>query len=210
MTSLITGSPIGNLDTQEDLYLEGAPTVFVQDYNATPLFNPDADGFYWNMSGTTAYPVLELGCLTAVSLTENIVMNDVLCDNVGVKATVQQRNFIELQLTLQSFFPLQNLRTVLKGGAVTETAPTQKFGFGAINNAQFWMVYAPKVYDEDYGDYIWFHFHKCQYINAFTINMPFGSPWQVTGVTLRAFADTTKPAAQRFGMMGRADASVIV
>ena len=46
MASLVTGTPIGSLTVQEDIYLEGAPTIFVQDYNADPLFNPDADGFY--------------------------------------------------------------------------------------------------------------------------------------------------------------------
>ena len=71
------------------------------------------------------------------------------------------------------------------------------------------MVYAPVVYNEDVGDYIWLYLNKAQFIDAFTTNMSFGTPWQITGVRLRGFADTTKPSTQYFGMWGRADASVI-
>lgn len=210
MPALVTGTPIGNLESAEEIYLEGAPTIYFQDATANPLKNPDSDGFYWGLSGTSTYPVYELGCVTAVSLTENLTVNDVLCDNVGVKATVQQRNYLEFQFTLQSFFPLQTLRLMMKGGQVTETPPTQKFGMGAVNNNAFYHVYAPKVYDEDNGDLFILHIHRAQFVNAFTLNTPFGSPWQLTGVTLRAFADTSKPAAQRFGVFVRSDASAVV
>ena len=208
--ALITGTPAGSITSQEDIYLEGAPTVFIQDYDADPLKNPDADGFYWGMSGTTSLPVYEVGCITDVSLTENLTMNDVLCDNVGVKDTVQQRNYIEFVFSIQSFFPLQVLRHLLNFGAVTETAPTQKFGMGKINNNQYWMVYAPKVYDEDVGDYVAIHLHRAKFVDAWTINMTLGTPWAATGLRLRAFVDSNKPAAQQFGVFVRSDASVIV
>ena len=208
--ALVTGTPIGNLDVQEDIFLEGAPTIYFQDSNADPLYNPDADGFYWGLSGTTAYPVYEVGCPSDVSFTENLTMNDVLCDNVGVKAVVQQRNYFEFQFSIQSFFPLQTLTHLLGGGTVTETAPTQKLPLGKINNDQYWHLYAPKVYNETAGDYVWIYMHKCQFVDAFTIAMTFGTPWKATGLKMRAFVDTTMPAAQQFGMFGRADASVIV
>lgn len=208
--ALVTGTPLGSISTSESIYLEGAPTIYLQDYNANPLNAPDGDGYYWGMSGTSSYPVYELGCITDVSLTENLTLNDVLCDDLGVKDTVQQRNYIEFTFSLQAFFPFSVFRHLLKGGsAPTDSAPTSKFGIGKINNAQAWMVYTPKVYDEDVGDYIWFHLHRCKITDAFTINMPFGSNWQMTGLRLRAYVDSTKPAAQQFGMMGRADASVI-
>lgn len=57
---------------------------------------------------------------------------------------------------------------------------------------------------------MWYHLHKAQFVNAFTINMPFGQNWQVAGVAMRGFADDDKPSGQQFGMMGRADASVVV
>lgn len=207
--SLVTGTPLGNVDVQEDIYLAGAPNIYFQDYTADPLNNPDADGFYWGMSGTTTYPAYEVGCPLDVSLTEGLTINDVRCDNVGVKDTVQQRDYVELQFTVQSFYPLQTLRILLNGGAVTETAPTQKFGLGTINNDQRWMVYCPKVYNEDVGDYMVIQLHRAKFVEAWTINMPFGSPWEITGLRVRAYADTTKPAAQQFGVIVRSDASVI-
>jgi len=207
--ALVTGTPAGTLETQEDIYLEGAPTVYIQDWRAGEWYAPDADGFYWQLTGTSTYNVYEIGCVTDVSLTENLTMNEVLCDNVGVKDTVQQRNYFEFNLSIQSFFPFQVLRHLLGFGVVTETAPTQKMGMGKINNNQYWHVYAPKVYDEDVGDYVAFHLHKCKLVDAWTINMTFGSPWQATGLKLRAFVDSTKPAAQQFGVMIRSDASVI-
>jgi hypothetical protein len=207
--SLITGTPLGSLIQQEELYLEGAPTIFFQDVRATPLKNPDSLGFYWGMSGTTTYPVYQIGCLTDVSLADNLTLNDVLCDNVGVKSTIQQRNYVEFTMSVQSFFPFPVLRHLLKGGAVTETAPVEAFGLGQVNNSQYWMVYAPKVYDTDVGDYVAWHFHRCQFIDAFTINMSFGTPWQATGIRLRAFVDETKPAAQSFGVFVRSDVSAV-
>lgn len=210
MTTLITGSAIGNVTVAEGTYLEGAPLIYFQDARANPLHNPDSDGFYWGLSGTTTYPVYELGCVTAVSMTENLTTNDVLCDNIGVADTIQQRNYLEFQFTVQSFFPFDTLTHLVKGGTVVETAPTQKFGFGPINNNIRYMVYAPKVYDEQLGHYIVIHLNRAKFTNAFTMNMPFGSPWQLTGIVLRGYADANKPVAQRFGMMLRSDASVIV
>ena len=206
---LTTGSPSGNLDVQEGLYLDSAPTIYFQDYTANPLFNPDADGFYWGMSGTTTYPAYEIGCPTDVTFSENITINEVLCDTVGVVSTTQQRNYLTMAFTVQSLFPLQTLRILLKGGAVTQTSPTQKFGFGPIDNNQYWMVYTPRVYDTTYGDYVWLHLHKAQFVDAWTIGMGFGTPWTVTGISLRAYADSTKPSAQQFGSFGRSDLSVI-
>lgn len=208
--AITTGSPIGNLDTMEDIYLEGAPYIYFQDANATPLFNPDASGFYWNMSGTATYPVYEIGCPVDVSFTENLTVNDVLCDHVGTKATIQQRNYVEFSFSLQSFFPFQALRFMLKMGAVTEQSPKQMMGIGPINNDQYFHVYAPKVYNSDVGDYVWLYFHRAQFVDPATINMTFGSPWRAEGLKLRAFADTSKPDAQRFGMFGRSDLSVVV
>ena len=209
--ALVTGTPLGNLDLQEDIYLEGAPTLYIQDNNANPLNNPDDNDFYWGLSGTTTYPAYEIGCITDVGLSENLTMNDVLCDNVGVKDTVQQRNYLEWTFSIQSFFPLSTLRHILGFSAVTldAAAHTETMGLGKINNAQYWMVYAPKVYDEDVGDYVMIHFHRAKFVDAWTIPMPFGDQWQATGLKIRAFVDTDKPAVQQFGVMLRSDISVL-
>lgn len=210
--ALVTGTPVGTLETQEDLFLEGAPTIYFQDALASPLHNPDSDGFYWGLSGTATYPVYEVGCPTDVSFTENLTMNDVLCDNVGTKGVVQARNYFEFTFSVRSFFPLQVLTNLLNGGVVDEDtgAHTQKIPLGKINNDQFWHLYAPKVYNENAGDYVWIYMHKCQFVDAFTIGMTLGQPWALSGIKLRAFVDSTKPAAQQFGMFGRSDLSVIV
>lgn len=210
--TLVTGSPFGTIETAEELYLDGAPYLYFQDYDQPEMYAPDSDGFYWGLTGSAARPIYEMGCLTAVSLTENLTINDVLCDNIGVKSTVQQRNYVEFQFTVQSFFPLQTLTHILKGGTVTENTVehTQKFGLGPINNNQYWHVYAPKVYDQDVGDYVVIQLHKAQFVNAFTINMSFGTPWQIQGVVFRAMADGTKPSSQSFATILRVDSSVIV
>lgn len=207
--ALATGTAYGSITAQEDTYLEGAPTIYIQDYSANPYFNPDADGFYWQLSGTATYPVYEIGCPVDVSMTEGLTINDVLCDTVGVKDTVQQRNYVEFAFSLRTLLPLSVMRVLLNFGAVTETAPTEKMPIGKINNNQRWHLYAPKVYDEDNGYYIWIYLNKAKFVDAWTIPMTFGQSWQANGVKLRAYADTTKPAAQQFGVWGRSDASQI-
>src|SRR3990167_10230615 len=104
MPTLVTGSPVGNNLSQEDLFLEGAPFIYVQDRTANPLWNPDADGYYWGMSGTSTYPVINIGCPLDVKFTEGVTANDVRCDTVGVKDTIQKRDYVELQMTVNSFF----------------------------------------------------------------------------------------------------------
>ena len=206
--AIVTGSAMGTLTQQETLYVEGAPTIFFQRYEAGPLYDPDANGFYWQLSGTSTYPVYEIGCVTDVSLTEDITINDVLCDNLGVKSTIQQRNYLEFNFTIQSFFPLSVVTYLLKGEAVTESAPTEQFYMGPINNSRYWQVWAPKVYDSDVGDYVGIQLHRCQFVEAFTIDMAFGTPWTATGLRLRAFIDDTKTPSQ-FASWIRSDASVI-
>jgi hypothetical protein len=78
-------------------------------------------------------------------------------------------------------------------------------GIGTINNNRFYMAYCPKVYDPDTGDYVVFHLHRAQFVDAWTINMKGGEAWTTTGLKLRAYADDTKPAAQQFGVVVRLD-----
>jgi hypothetical protein len=207
--ALVTGTPEGTLTSQEDIYFEGAPTIYIQQYEATLAHSPDANGFYWGLTGTVTYPVYEVGCITDASFTENLTTSDILNDNIGVKDTVQQRNYVQFSFTIQSFLPLSVLRHLLKFGTVTEAAPVEFMPIGKINNNLRYHAWCPKVYDEDVGDYVAIHLHKVKFVDAWTINMPFGTQWQATGIMMRAFADTTKPAAQQFGLMMRADASVI-
>lgn len=207
--ALITGTPIGNVDSQDEIYLEGAPNIYIQQYEASPLNNPDADGYYWGMSGTTTYPVFSIGCVQDVSLTEGLTMNAIRCDAVGDKGTIQRRDYVEFDITILTPFPLSSLRHLLNMSSPTVGTNVEKMGIGKINNNRFYMAYCPKVYDEDTGDYLLFHLHKAQFVDAWTINMKSGEPWTVNGLKLRAYADDTKPAGQLFGVVVRADESAL-
>jgi len=208
--ALVTGSTLGvTPTTQDEISIEGAPNVYFQDYDNGPAYNPDGDGFYWNLSGTSTYPVYQLGCYIDVSLGEDVTLNAVRCDTVGDKSAVQRRNYIELTLTLQHLFPLSVLRHVMNASAVTSASPTEKMGIGKINNNQFWMVYLPKVYDEDAPDYVAFQLHRAQFVDAWSISMTSGEPWSLSGVRIRGYADETKPTAQQFATVIRLDDSAI-
>lgn len=207
--ALVTGTPLGTVVSQEDLYIEGAPYIYIQSYLATPLNNPDSSGYYWGMSGTTPYPVKNLGCVLDVSLTEGLTMNDVRCDTVGVKDTIQRRDYVELTLTISSLFPLSIAADLMNLSTATVGSDLEKVGIGAINNNKHFMVYMPKVYDEDAGDYLVIHLHKAKFVDAWTIDMKSGEPWQLTGLKIRAYADTTKPSTQQFGTFVRSDVSAI-
>jgi len=206
--ALVTGTPIGSITSQEEIYLDGAPNIYFQDYNATPLFNPDGDGYYWGMSGTSSYPARELACVTEVSLEDGIVANDVRCDTVGLKATVQRREYIDFIFTVQNIFPLVTFADLANWSAAEVFTGLEKVGMGTIDNTQYWMVYAPKVYNDDVGDYLVIQLHKCQIVNPSALNMPFGEVWN-RQITFRAFADTTKPSTQQFGTVIRSDASAL-
>jgi len=210
MTSLITGTPLGNLDTQDEIYVEGSPYLFIQQYEANPLNNPDADGYYWGMSGTTTYPVFQIGCVQDVSLTEGVTMNAIRCDTEGDKGTIQRRDYVEFNLTILTQFPLATLRHLLNLSVPTVSAGIEKVGIGGINNNRFYMAYAPKVYDEDTGDYVLFHLHRAQFVDAWTINMKGGDSWTTTGLKLRGYADSNRPSTARFGTILRSDLGSIL
>ena len=207
--SLSTGTPIGNVDSQDEIYIEGSPYLFIQQYEATPLNNPDGSGYYWGMSGTTAYPVFQIGCVQDVSLTEGVTMNAIRCDTDGDRGTIQRRDYVEFNLTILSQFPLTTLRHMLNLSTPTVSTGLEKMGIGSINNNRFYMAYAPKVYDQDTGDYVLFHLHRAQFVDAWTINMKGGDSWTTTGLKLRAYSDSTRPDNQKFGVVVRSDASAL-
>jgi hypothetical protein len=203
--SLVTGSAVGNVVSQEELYLEGAPFIYFQDDRANPLFNPDAQNYYWGLSGTTTYPAYLLGCIQDVSLTEGVTMNDVRCDTVGVKDTIQKRDYVEFQLTVLSQLPLTVLRHIMNLSVPSTGAGFETAGIGQINNSQHYHVYAPKVYDADAAGWLMFHLHKAKFVDAWTLNTVYGGSWTLTGIKIRAYAEDAKPANQIFGVIKRFD-----
>ena len=210
--AIITGTPVGTITAQEDIYLEGAPNVYYQDYaNGHLLKNPDSDGFYWNLSGTTAYPVYQLGCYNNVVFGEDVTVNAVRCDAVGDKDSVQRRNYLELTFEVQTAFPLSSMAALLKTGATTTngTEHTEKMGIGPINNNTFYRVYLPKVYDEDTGDYVSITLHKAKVVGPFSWSFLSGENWKISGLTFRGYVDEDLPTAQQFATIVRVDPSVL-
>jgi hypothetical protein len=206
---LTTGTPVGSGVSQEEIYIEGAPTIFFQDYRATPLNHPDAAGYYWGLSGTTAYPYQELGCITDVKLSEDVTMNDVRCDTVGVKDTIQKRNYVEFTMTIVSLFPFSELSKLMNLSPATVSSGVESVGISQIDNTIHYMFYAPKVYSATDNDWLMFHLHKAKFVDAWELPFTYGDAWKLSGIKVRAFYDDTKPANQGFGVIKRFDASAI-
>ena len=207
--ALITGTPSGQIELQDDIYIEGAPQVYFQDREGVDeLHHPDDDGFYYGLSGTVSNPVYSLGCYQDVTFSDNIEVNAVRCDNIGDVSVLQKRGHLELSFTLLSLFPLSTLRHIIRGGAITETAGIEKMGFGEIDNARRYYVYFPKVYEEENADWLCVTGHKCQFVDAWEISMTFATPWTL-GVTIWMLADVDMPVAQRFATMIRRDPSAL-
>lgn len=207
--AISTGTPLGDVVSQDDIYIEGAPYIYYQDTEADPLHNPDVQGFYWGMSGTTTEPVYALGCYQDVRFSDGVEVNAVRCDTVGDVDVLQKRTHLELSFTLLSLFPLSTVRAIMRGGEVTTTATMERMGIGEIDNAEYFSVYFPKVYDEATLDWLSITGHRCKFVDAWELAMSFATPWTI-GVTIWLMADTDMPTAQRFATVVRHDPSALL
>jgi len=207
--ALVTGTPLGNVIEQDEIYLEGAPWIYYQRAEADPLWNPDGDGFFFGLSGTATYPVYSLACYEDVSLGADMTVNAVRCDKVGDKAVIQKLNHLELTFTLSTLFPLTTLSPIMRGSSVFASGDFEKMGLGPINNNVFYHVYLPKVYDEVEGDYVIIHLHRVQFVDAWTLAMPSGDKWTLGGIAAWGLSDDSKPSAQQFATVIRYDPSAL-
>lgn len=207
--ALVTGTPEGLIITQDNIFVEGAPFIYYQDARADLLNNPDADGFFYGLSGTNQFPVFELVCYEDVTLSEDLEINAVRCDREGDIAVIQKRNHLEFSLALSTLFPLSTTTALIKGSEVTVSGSVEKMGLGPINNNQFWHFYLPKVYDEAEGDFVSITIPRGQFADAFNIAMVSGDKWMIGGITLWGLTDPTKPANQIFATIIRADADAL-
>lgn len=206
--ALVTGTPVGSITSQEELYIDGAPNIYIQDYSAPLLNNPDGDGYYHGMSGTATYPIYGLACITDAAFMQGITSNDVRCDTVGVKDSIVRRDYVDIQFSLQSLMPLSVYAKIAAFSTATVSSPIETIGIGTYNNSQFWHLYAPKVYDDTAGDYLFFWLHKGKFLEPGDLQFRYGEPW-IQQFTFRAYADDTYPSTQVFGMIRRADVSVL-
>ena len=208
--ALCSGTPEGTLVTQEEIYIEGAPYLYYQDYDVNNhLFNPDGNGYYWNLSGTTEYPVYELACYEDVAMADDLTVNSVRCDKIGDKAVIQKRNHIVFTFALSSLFPLTTTSPIIRGSTPTTATDWEKMGLGEINNNDYWKFYAPKVYDTKDCDFVSITIHKGQFVDAWTIAMVSGDKWMLGGIALWALADDTMPSGQEYATIVRYDRSAL-
>lgn len=206
---LITGSPEGTITSQDDIFVEGAPYLYYQDNDqggVDQYHHPDSDGYYWNLSGTPAFPVIALGCYEDVRFSDNVEVNAVRCDHIGDTNVLQRRAHLELTFTLKSLFPLSTIQAIMRGSEVTTVTGFEKMGIGHIDNAPTFYVYFPRVYDDAAGDYVCVTGHKCKFVDAWEMTMPFATPWTL-GVNIWMMADETMPAGQEFATVIRYDPS---
>jgi len=212
MPTLGTGTdlPIGPGISAEDLYIEGGPGIWFQDFNGNEQYNPDGDGFYHGLSGTAMYPVYELGCYDDLTIADRRTSNPVTCAALGNVRQMQRRDALEIAFTLKSLLPLETLRHLIGGGAVTHDVAeeTSKMGLGNLPQNTFFHVLMSRVYDEDTGDYVALTFHKVQFMDANPLTMAYGQAWTFA-IKAMALADGSKPAAQRFATMIRWDPSAL-
>jgi hypothetical protein len=203
-----TPTPAGNLLSQEELYIEGAPNIYIQDYRANPTNNPDTNGYFWGLTGTATYPVYGLACVTDVSFGQGITANDIRCDTDGIKGHVQRRDYVEFSFTLQTLMPLATYAKIANFSTATVTNGMEQIGIGEIDNNRYWMVYAPRVYDPASNSFLLIHLHKAQFVEPGEIQFKYGDPW-TQSFKVRGFADSTKPSNQRFGVIVRSDAAIV-
>lgn len=211
--ALITGTPVGNLISSQQIYVDVPPTFYFQENkdgsgNAVGLLNdPDGDGFYWGLSGTTANPVYEGGCYENFVFTDVRDINMIRCDTDGDKGAIQRRNQLTVTFTLKEFFKLTKLRHMLNLGAVTTSAGAyEKTGIGQIDNTKYYYLYFPSIYDSNTGDYLAVTLFNAQFTSAWAMSFTYGQPATVT-IQATAFADSNKPTTQSFGSILRADPS---
>lgn len=210
--ALITGSPQGLITTPQDIFLEGAPNIWLQDCRAgAPSIVVAGTQYYTGMSGTTLYPALELGCVEGVQLSDNVTMNDIRCDTTGVQDTMQRRNYLELTMTLKTVFPFAVLSAFLRGSAVDQdlTKHLEIFGLGKINNTLCHRIYMAGVYNEETNAWYNITMHKAKFVDAWQLAMRAGDGWQLSNVKIRGFAQSLYSTKQQFATVMRVDSENI-
>jgi hypothetical protein len=141
-------------------------------------------------------------------MTEDVTLNMIRCDTVGDKAAIQRRNFLTVEFQLNSILPLTVTKVLMNMFDSTAVTGKEFVGMSKINNNVYYMLYAPKVYDDVAGYWIMAHFHRCQITGNFTWDMAL-SGHKLTGIKVTALIDETKPANQLFGTLGRFDLSAL-
>lgn len=197
-------TPTGTLTNAEEVFVENAPNIW---FGGVHQYAPDADGFYHGITGTAGNPVYEVGCYENFRLQDNVTINELRCDVVGLKKATQIRDYLTVTFDLKSLFPLTRLRHMLRGGAVTwnDSENAEKMGLGEIDNTLFYKVFLSRVYDSDAGDFVSITGHRVQFTGNFQMQAQYGQSWMISGIEMRFYADDDLPDAQRFATIIRVD-----
>lgn len=198
-------APTGTTILQEDIFIEGAPDLWV---GGVLKYAPDVNGFYWGITGTPALPVRKIGCYENFRITDNLTINDIRCDTIGVVGNITRRNFVEGSFDLKSFFPLSTLKVLLRLSSSLAIPDAEFAGIGEINQQDYTLIYFSKIYDTDAGDWISVTGHRCQFQWDGDMQFKYGEPWMV-GVKFRMYANQLLPSSQRFATMTRFDPSAL-
>jgi hypothetical protein len=201
-------TPTGTIVTAEEIYIENAPEIW---FGGVAQYSPDADGYYYGITGIAGNPVYKLGCFEAFQFRDNVTINELRCDTSGLVKRTQTRDFLVCTFTLKSLLPLTMLTHILRGGTVTwnDAENAEKMGLGLIDNSTFYKFFFSRIYDDAAGDFVSVTGHRCQFTGNFQVSAPYANAWTVTGVEIAFYADTTLPDDQQFATVVRVDASAL-
>jgi hypothetical protein len=201
-------TPTGTIVTAEDIFIEGAPEVW---FGGDAQYSPDADGYYHGIVGTAGNPVYRIGCYENFRFQDNVSVNEIRCDTVGLKATSQTRDFMTVTFDLKSLLPLSMLRHIIRGSPTTwnDGENAEKMGLGDIDNTLFYRFFFSRVYDSTAGDFVSVTGHRCQFTGNFQLQTPYAGAWMITGIEVRFYGDDDLPDAQKFASVMRVDASAL-
>lgn len=208
MTSPVStdSTPTGTINVAEDVFIEGGPDLW---FGGVLKYDPDDNNYYWGITGTPATPAFQIGCYQNFQLSDDLTVNEVRCDTVGVKQDITRRNFLEATFDLQALLPLSELRHLLRlSSALAVPGDNVEYvGIGEVNQQDIHLVYFSRVYDPDTGDWVSVTGTRCQFRWTGPLQLRYGEPWMV-GVTVRFYANEDLPTDQRFATMVRYDPSV--
>lgn len=200
-------TPTGTINTSENIFIEGGPDLY---FGGVLKYTPDSNGYYWGIDGISASPVYKVGCYENFQLQDNVTVNEIRCDTVGVKGSIVRRNYLEATFDLQSFLPLSELRYLLRWSSslAVPANHVEYAGVGVVNQQDYFPVFFSRVFDPTAGDWVSFTGTRCQFQWNSAMQMRYGNTWMV-GVAVRFYANEALPSDQQFATVVRYDPSAI-
>lgn len=197
--------PTGTIDANDDIFIEGGPDLWL---GGVLKYAPDINGYYWGIDGIPSNPVFKLGCYENFQLQDNVTVNEIRCDTLGVVGSIVRRNYLEATFDVQQILPLSQLKNLLRWSSSLAVADAEYAGIGEVNQQDYLPVYLSRIYDPDAGDWVSFTGTRCQFQWDKAMQLRYGQPWMV-GVKIRFYANKNLPSTQRFVTVVRWDPSAL-